>query len=97
MADILTSVSAALEVAELDLSSAILGISPEILGLEIFQQKQLVIVLAACQHVPRQEVAGLMATPQQMAQRAEFMSMWKQVSDECKAKPTALVFPAGPS
>lgn len=53
----------ALEVAELDLSFAILGIIPETLGLEIFQQKWLVIMLAVCQCVPHQEAAGIMATP----------------------------------
>ena len=67
LADILASISAAPEVAELDLSFAILGIIPETLGLEIFQQKWLVIMLAACQRVPRQEAAGITATPRQMA------------------------------
>jgi len=67
LANILPSIPAAPEVAEIELSFAILGIFPETLGLEIFQQKWLVMMLAACQCIPCQEAAGIATTPQQMA------------------------------
>lgn len=49
LAQVPASVSAAPEAAELDLSFAILGIIPETLGLEVFQQEWLVVALTTCQ------------------------------------------------